>query len=331
MQGNIRVFAWRGAAGLASRVAPLRVPGHLVRSAEVIQFILNELALTAQLKWPRWFGTKLLDRSIKSPEASLKLTAAIANITAEHPEVDRRWLEHTIHALRFDGALRSYARAPASECRQWLGAIEERTLALLPQGNSAAHLDAVVAVFRWLVDAVRCNVELHIDEELIELGSLIPIAYYAVDAPLDESLPSLREVHNGDGKHDESATRSTGNNERLGFRSGTEAKLANALQQDASMAGRFLFNERVDAAYAYSYEVDILWRDGPLIVEIDGYRWHSGREQFRADRERDYRLMLAGYRVLRLTHEEVEQDVAIAVDKVRDMTAMLEAERELRR
>ena len=52
---------------------------------------------------------------------------------------------------------------------------------------------------------------------------------------------------------------------------------------------------------------------------MDGYNFHSDRRAFSQDRRRDYELLIRGYAVLRLPHDEVIEDVAIAVEKVRDV------------
>ena len=54
------------------------------------------------------------------------------------------------------------------------------------------------------------------------------------------------------------------------------------------------------------FRVDCLWRDSKLVVELDGYEFHQGRAAFERDRERDSRLRLAGYRVLRFTWRQIE-------------------------
>ncbi len=62
--------------------------------------------------------------------------------------------------------------------------------------------------------------------------------------------------------------------------------------------------------------VDACWPHARLVVELDGYAHHSNRQAFQRDRERDVRLQLAGYRVMRFTHDHVirrPQDVATAV------------------
>jgi very-short-patch-repair endonuclease len=52
-------------------------------------------------------------------------------------------------------------------------------------------------------------------------------------------------------------------------------------------------------------EVDFVWRDRRLIVEVDGYAFHRSPSAFERDRERDVVLTLAGWRVLRFTYAQV--------------------------
>jgi very-short-patch-repair endonuclease len=53
------------------------------------------------------------------------------------------------------------------------------------------------------------------------------------------------------------------------------------------------------------YEVDAVWRDAGLIVELDGFATHGTRRAFERDRERDRRLTAAGWRVIRLTWRQL--------------------------
>lgn len=55
-------------------------------------------------------------------------------------------------------------------------------------------------------------------------------------------------------------------------------------------------------------EVDALWRAGRLVVELDGHAYHRGRAAFERDRIRDATLQSVGYRVLRITHQRLEDD-----------------------
>lgn len=51
--------------------------------------------------------------------------------------------------------------------------------------------------------------------------------------------------------------------------------------------------------------VDCVWPEARLIVELDGARFHSSKSRREADRVRDNRLMAAGWRVLRLTWDDL--------------------------
>jgi Protein of unknown function (DUF559) len=63
--------------------------------------------------------------------------------------------------------------------------------------------------------------------------------------------------------------------------------------------------------------VDALWRAPRLVVEVDGYEFHKSRSQFEADRRRDAKLQVAGYRVLRLTRERIDFEPRSVVSQLR--------------
>jgi very-short-patch-repair endonuclease len=56
--------------------------------------------------------------------------------------------------------------------------------------------------------------------------------------------------------------------------------------------------------------VDVVWRDQRLVVEVDGRKWHIGKRAFAEDRRRDRKLVRAGWRVVRFTEDQLEQDPA---------------------
>jgi very-short-patch-repair endonuclease len=64
-------------------------------------------------------------------------------------------------------------------------------------------------------------------------------------------------------------------------------------------------------------EVDFVWRDRRLIVEVDGYAYHRSPAAFELDRERDVRLGAVGWRVLRFTWRQVTQRPAWVAGAVR--------------
>lgn len=56
------------------------------------------------------------------------------------------------------------------------------------------------------------------------------------------------------------------------------------------------------------YEVDFLWRRERLVVEVDGFAFHSSQRAFERDRRRDGRLLTAGYRIMRVTWRQLTEE-----------------------
>jgi very-short-patch-repair endonuclease len=56
------------------------------------------------------------------------------------------------------------------------------------------------------------------------------------------------------------------------------------------------------------YEVDAHWPLHKLVVEVDGWTYHRTRAAFERDRRRDGRLLVAGYRVLRITWRQLTRE-----------------------
>jgi very-short-patch-repair endonuclease len=53
------------------------------------------------------------------------------------------------------------------------------------------------------------------------------------------------------------------------------------------------------------YEVDLLWAVDRLVVEVDGFAYHSSERAFTNDRRRDAALTAAGFRVVRITWNDI--------------------------
>jgi len=53
------------------------------------------------------------------------------------------------------------------------------------------------------------------------------------------------------------------------------------------------------------YEVDFVWRQERLVVEVDGYAFHADRRAFERDRVRDGELQARGIRVIRVTWRQL--------------------------
>jgi len=61
------------------------------------------------------------------------------------------------------------------------------------------------------------------------------------------------------------------------------------------------------------HEVDLLWRDHGLIVEIDSWAFHSMRSSFDRDRRRDQVLVGKGWRVIRVTDRQLTSEPELVV------------------
>jgi very-short-patch-repair endonuclease len=58
----------------------------------------------------------------------------------------------------------------------------------------------------------------------------------------------------------------------------------------------------------FGYEVDFLWREERLVVEVDGYAFHSSRSAFERDRRRDADLQAHGFVVMRVTWRQLVEE-----------------------
>ncbi len=54
--------------------------------------------------------------------------------------------------------------------------------------------------------------------------------------------------------------------------------------------------------------MDFLWRAERLVVEVDGYAFHSSRNAFERDRRRDAELGAQGFRVIRVTWRQIVEE-----------------------
>lgn len=54
-----------------------------------------------------------------------------------------------------------------------------------------------------------------------------------------------------------------------------------------------------------AWEVDFLWHTERLVVEVDGFAFHSSLQQFESDRRRDAGLTARGLRIMRITWRQL--------------------------
>ena len=57
-----------------------------------------------------------------------------------------------------------------------------------------------------------------------------------------------------------------------------------------------------------NYEVDFLWPDAQLVVEVDGFAFHGSRTAFERDRRKQAELVARGLRVSRVTWRQIADE-----------------------
>lgn len=234
--------------------------------------------------------------------------------------INRVWREQA-EALCRHGQLPLVARcAPAEQLHQLALTLGEELVVLLVidrVAQPAGGLAAVTRVAEWVARATGLRVGLLVPASLAGHSELARIAYQHVELDAPAKTPAAQrrpgctaELWPVEG--------------RPHPKSPGELLLAAALAAAPELRGLFAFNQRVRTVTGAEYLVDVLWKAGRLVVEVDGYQYHSRAEHFAEDRERDYALLISGFRVLRLTSTEVCLNTATALAKIRAAVAFVQ-------
>lgn len=65
-------------------------------------------------------------------------------------------------------------------------------------------------------------------------------------------------------------------------------------------------------AWIEGFEIDFLWADAALAVEMDGVAFHRGTRAFHEDRRRDRALLAAGIQTARVTWDDLREPAELA-------------------
>jgi hypothetical protein len=103
-----------------------------------------------------------------------------------------------------------------------------------------------------------------------------------------------------------------------------ESRMRAALHAAPDLSGLFEDEVVLTLGEGLTPRVDLVWRDGKVVVELDGAE-HERDPTYGADRHRDYALLVDGYLVLRLTNVEVALDLERAIEKVRRVVSLRRA------
>jgi very-short-patch-repair endonuclease len=281
-------------------------PGPSASAEALIENVLAALAAVAQGLWPLWWGVALPDRDDPLGRGAAVIAARAA------PDVAAPWAEAAATLALKGRRPRVKGTHPAIEIAELARIVSPSGLVLVVDGDEAARSPFAAAWVRGLEWVAE-----HVDGAVVALFSELPPNAPPFDRILYDALsfsrpPAPLEVN-------EPVSWLAPWRGRPHPMSEIEQRLAAALGADAELGPLFAFNQTVATARGGTPKVDLVWARGRLAVEIDGWGSHGNRLSFMQDRHRDYELILSGFLVLRLTNDEIAEDLEKALEKIRDV------------
>lgn len=291
-----------------------------IAPTELADHLLEQLAATALGLWPNWYDSRIDAPSCGSSSMELtSLAASARSAGARYREVNLSWL--------LDAARLAHAgRAPIVPRVATTVQLSQLTKAISPTGTT------IFLTGIWpdgpSADALGRQVE-----------NLAPIAQAAIVVLTeDENLPAalarfpvLALSHSPMTRTWPAEASTSVFGPIIGSphpNSEAELKLHRSISRAEDLRGLFRWNQFVHVSPAVTPKVDLVWPEGKLVVEIDGWADHSSREKFESDRQRDYELIASGYLVLRISNSEVLTDTERVLEKLRRVVQLRETIRE---
>ena len=288
----------------------------LPNQRQVIADVVKTLAQVSFELWPAWYQQdELFIESGLSATDALMNQHACSALQATREHISLPWLKTAVQACQHQKVpfLRDF---PLNlQLTQLAFALESDGLILTisdPQPSSHCLLGLAKAA-TWIASHTNSRIILILPESLATSNELESILYGAITLSTVESVFQQPQTSQ-EAKH----TIFPIHGRPHPFSPG-EQKLDTLLAQDTELASLFKFNQRLQSVRLSDYVVDLLWPEGRVVVEIDGYRHHGNRFGFSSDRNRDYELLISDYIVLRLPHDEVMSDAEVAIEKIRDV------------
>ncbi len=289
---------------------------------EIINDVVRSLARAALAVWPDWYDSA--DLFMRCDEPSLQGAfdrLASRGAARRQRSVLRPWVLSAAALCRANTAPVLSDFSPTVQLQQLSLAIAHNDLTLAVRAVSENSVDStsllsLARILEWLSRNGSARVVAVLPAAWSERAELDSISW---DCRTIEAEPMRTGA---DSLHDEPLAMVSPIRGRPHPNSPGEQLMASRLGRDPMLGPLFQHNMPVMTVYKSRYQVDLVWFDGKIAVEIDGYRCHSSRFDFANDRHRDYELQLSGYLVLRLTHDSVMADVDLAIDKIRDLVKL---------
>jgi hypothetical protein len=327
--GRVHVIGGIGTTEARACLDPLVVPENgplavllplerIAPADALIEDLARHLSRVAARCWPVWYGEVDFSGLKRDTFGRSVVQGKLAEVAARWPGLSQAWARAAV-------ALAQDRRPPRPARVHWAIEIVQLCLAIHPSGlvivldgkdlpgpaeaRALVHALELVAGKALVAVVVLCE----------SLPDCVPpydrILSGAVSVP-PSSFPSLWNPVEDD---DVPAAGLAPVSGRPHPSCEAQKRVARAIAAAPDLAPLFRCNEVVETVRGSRPKVDLLWSEGRLVVELDGYADHARRDVFTADRQRDYELTLSGYTVLRLANDEVHQDVGKAIDKIRDL------------
>ncbi len=284
---------------------------------DLLNDVLAQMSSLALAIWPYWYSSLLSTSKIKTRniEQLLARDAAGLQLQQEIPRLSLVWLTKAASCIASGSVplIRSFSRTV--QCQQLAMALGLDhgivLMALTSPNQQEDRLRSLAQVCSWLAKTAKARIMVVIPPELAASSALDSITYQA------EDLTSLVDPASVAAIPDEETFKLWPIHGQPHPCSPGEQLLAARLAADHELAGLFDFNLLVRTVLGTCHLVDLLWAEGRLVVEVDGYRHHSSPSAFCEDRQRDYELLISDYLVLRLPHSVVMEETEEAIAKLR--------------
>jgi len=306
---------------------PLR---NVITAVEGVSQLNYELASLVRSAWPFWFGDRDFGWYRDDPLGNERLYEEARDLALSDDRVTPSWVIQAVH-LAAGGALpiMSSLDSAAQVAQGCLALSRHGIVFLIPfePGWIPSERQSAVSVVEWLARNSGAAVIPLIPMEWAEsdpVDRLLFRAWTLAESDVSQELgmgQSAESAHSLTGQ----MIRTPGMSRVMGSPhplSEVEKRVWAYLTSDPDMAQLFRCNQTVITVLGTRPRVDLLWPDGRIVVELDGYADHGMREAFERDRHRDYELLMSGYQVLRITNDEIHRDFEAAIGKIRDLVGL---------
>lgn len=286
-----------------------------------IERVIAVLAETAMRLWPVWFTDVSFAMCCDDALGRQAAGVIAREAAARAPGVNSTWAEAAARLSLAGRPPRVAGILPAIELAQLSLSVSRAGLVFIADMSAAADASSSATLphaLEWIAEYSRAAV--------VALSATLP----PLDSPFDRILYGARRVI-VDAEPGASVSEPEGRGLETWLApwrgtphplSEVEQRLAKMLSGDTELSALFCFNWFVDTVRGSRPKVDLVWINGRLVVELDGYPDHANRHAFISDRQRDYELVLSGYTVLRLANDEVVRDFGRAIEKIRDLVRL---------